>query len=164
MRLSEAIIRGRVFLTPTPGRFVDDAGTSGCVMGMAAVGADAPVVLNAASSLKNVVASEIIRMRWPWLRRFRRYQLLCRCRIPNRRLGLTGWRYRALDVIIHTFDEHVANSHFGIEQLIEWVRRVEPRDPLHETFERIPVNNRIVADEACRPSEAAVEETDEVCV
>jgi hypothetical protein len=154
--------RGRVFLAPTPGRFVDDAGTSGCVMGMAAVGVDAPVVLSAASSLKNVVASEVIRMRWPWLLRFHRYQLLCGCKIPNRRFGLTGWRYRALDVIIHTFDEHVAGSQAGIEQLIEWVRRVEPRDPLHETFERIPVNQRTVpADAWCTP-ESVVEEKDEI--
>jgi hypothetical protein len=164
MKLSDAIVRGRVFLAPMPGRFVDDTGTSGCIMGMAAMGADAPVVLSAASSLKNVVASEVIRMRWPWLLRFRRYQLLCACKIPNRRFGLTGWRYRALDIIIHTFDEHIANSQSGMEQLIEWVRRVEPRDPLQQTFERIPVNNRAVAAEACRPSEAAVEETDEVCV
>src|SRR6516225_5389870 len=110
MRLSEAMTRGRVLLAPTPGRFVDDAGTSGCVMGMAAIGVDAPVVLSAASSLKNVVASEVIRQRWPWLFRFRRYQLLCECKIPNRRLGLTGWRYRALDVIIHTFDEHASTE------------------------------------------------------
>lgn len=164
MRLSEAIVRGRVFLAPTPGRFVDDAGTSGCVMGMAAVGVDAPVVLDAASSLKNVVASEVIRMRWPWLLRFHRYQLLCGCKIPNRRFGLTGWRYRALDIIIHTFDEHVADSQAGIQQLIDWVRRVEPRDPLHETFERIAVHHRISAAEPCRPPEALVRQNDEVLV
>lgn len=164
MKLSEAIARGRVFLAPTPGRFVDDAGTSGCVMGMAAIGSDAPVVLSAASSLKNVVASEVIRMRWPWLLRFHRYQLLCGCKIPNRRFGLTGWCYRALDIIIHTFDEHVAGSHAGIEQLIDWVRRVEPRDPLHKAFERILVNNRTPAAQASHPPEAAVEEKDEICV
>ena len=164
MRLSEAIIRGRVLLTPSPGRFVDDTGTSGCVMGMAAIGADAPVVLSAASSLKNVVASEVIRQSWPWLLRFRRYELLCGCKIPNRRLGLTGWRYRALDVIIHTFDEHIGDSQTGIEELIEWVRRVEPRDPLHEVFQRIPVKNRILPAEVWRASEAPVSEKDEICV
>ena len=161
MRLSEAMTRGRVLLAPTPGRFVDDAGTSGCVMGMAAIGVDAPVVLSAASSLKNVVASEVIRQRWPWLLRFRRYQLLCACRIPNRRFGLTGWRYRALDVIIHTFDEHAA-SESGIQQIIDWVRSVEPQDPLHEVFQRIPVRERTVARQSTA-QETRVQERDEVC-
>jgi hypothetical protein len=131
---------------------------------MAAIGADAPVVLSAASSLKNVVASEVIRQRWPWLLRFRRYQLLCGCKIPNRRFGLTGWRYRALDVIIHTFDEHIADSQTRFEGLIEWVRRVEPRDPLHEVFQRIPVNSRTLPSEAWPAPEVPVTEKDEVCV
>jgi hypothetical protein len=164
MKLSEAIERGRVLLAPVGGRFVDDSGTAGCVMGMAAIGVDAPLVLSAASSLKNVVASEIIRRRWPWLMSFRRYTLLCTCKIPNRRLGLTGWRYRALDVIIHTFDEHVAGSVAGIEQLIEWVQRVEPQDPLHKIFERIPVKDSTPADQEWEPGEATLRERDEICV
>jgi hypothetical protein len=163
MRLSEAMTRGRVLLAPTPGRFVDDAGTSGCVMGMAAIGVDAPVVLRAASSLKNVVASEVIRQRWPWLLRFRRYQLLCECKIPNRRLGLTGWRYRALDVIIHTFDEH-ASTETGIQNIIDWVVKVEPRDELQEIFERVPMHQRIIAAELSSAPESCVDERNEVCV
>lgn len=155
--------RGRVLLAPTPGRFVDDTGTSGCVMGMAAIGVDAPVVLSAASSLKNVVASEVIRLRWPWLLRFRRYQLLCECRIPNRRLGLTGWRYRALDVIIHTFDEHGA-SESGIQEIIHWVRRVEPRDELHDMLRGIPMRKPIVPCQQSHTSQPGVEEQDELCV
>ena len=164
MKLGEAMDRGRILLTPIAGRFVNDTGTAGCVMGMAAVGADAPLVLRAASSLKNVVASEIIRHRWPWLMSFRRYTLLCTCKIPNRRLGLTGWRYRALDIIIHTFDEHVAGSVAGLEQLIAWVRRVEPRDPLHEVFNRIPVKEPLPAAEEWGTSESTVEQSDEICV
>ncbi len=159
MKLSEAILRGRVVLSPTPGRFVDESGTAGCVMGMAAVGVDAPVVLSAASSLKNVVASEVIRRHWPWLLRFRHYDLLCGCKIPNRRFGLAGWRYRALDIIIHTFDEHVGVSSAGIEHLIEWIHRIEPRDPLHETLQRIPLSRSVPP-----PAEEAEEEKEEVCV
>jgi hypothetical protein len=132
-------------------------------MGMAAIGVDAPIVLSAASSLKNVVASEIIRQRWPWLLRFRHYQLLCGCKIPNRRFGLTGWRYRALDVIIHTFDDHAA-SESGIEQIIEWVRRVEPRNELYEIFQRIPVREPMVAAHHTSAPETGVREQDEVCV
>jgi hypothetical protein len=164
MKLSEAMERGRVFLTPVAGRFVDDSGTAGCVMGMAAIGVDAPLVLRAASSLKNVVASEIIRQRWPWLMSFRHYTLLCTCKIPNRRFGLTGWRYRALDIIIHTFDEHVAGSVTGLERLIEWVRRIEPRDPLRGIFERIPVKVPTQVAHEWGMSETTIEEIDEICV
>ncbi len=113
MRLSEAILLGRVTMHKTfPGHL------DGCALGMAA---------NARGILRDYLT---ISTEWPWLNERRRPP--CGCNLSaNEGTFLTTTR-----CITHLFDSHVVrNFSWTFEQLVDWVRSVEPAEPEGEHFE-----------------------------
>ena len=113
MRLSEAILLGSTQLKAVAGVLERDGG--GCALGMARRAVNGPV---------NVSPNYY----WRWL-----YLTLvprpCQCqRFPD--------RLRACDGVTHLFDDHIMaegsprqpEERWTLEQLVDWVRSVEPAD------------------------------------
>lgn len=110
MKVSEAIMLGSFSLTRKAGTL------AGCALGMAAEAQGIP---------KSYTR---IHKRWPWLLTKRRGP----CDCPGLRMMAP-----ADDIIIHLFDDHVMEPEddftpWTLEQLADWVRKVEPQDTDHE--------------------------------
>ena len=116
MRLSDAIATGRVAVIPRGGMFLFGDG-SGCALGMAGVAAGL-LSLNRIAGCGEI--DKFFRQ-WPWTRDLR-FVPPCRCYGYERELG-------ACQIIGHTFDEHVITRDWTLDQLIDWVRSVEPAEP-----------------------------------
>ena len=105
MRLSDAIALGRTLVNPMRGFLLDDAKKNGCALGMGLMGC---------GSEKRNVAEE-----WPWTANWAD-SFPCGCA----RTDSMG------KVIAHIFDEHVCDKpqSWTLDQLIDWVRSVEPAE------------------------------------
>lgn len=121
MRLSEAIATGRVLVLPSSGSEWFQDG-SGCARGMAleAVGKRLEVT-RGQENWKRFLAE------WPWTAELHTKKP-CDCIFPfsfgsASEATVCGW-------IVHLFDLHVANTEdWTLDQLIDWVRSVEPAEP-----------------------------------
>jgi hypothetical protein len=111
MRLSDAIALGRTLKKPVRGMM--GIGTNhGCALGMADAGVGG-------AKFGNEFATELCT--WPWLSGNTR--LPCGCR--SRR----GFSSNHAGIIAHLFDEHVFEKEdWTLDQLIDWVRSVEPAE------------------------------------
>lgn len=115
MRLSEAILLGSVSVRPLAGHMIkfENGETFGCALGMACISAAVPVF-----------KSKQIYDEWPWLQAV--FALPCCC---------GGDVFLASSVIVHIFDYHIMGSYhpyWTLEQLVDWVRSVEPPEPDQE--------------------------------
>jgi hypothetical protein len=120
MRLSDAIALGRTVMTPKQGSFGDSE--SGCALGMAGKAAGLRIY-------DSSFPIEPLRREWPWL-----YATVqpypCRC--------ARTVQYHTDSLIIHLFDLHVMHiKDWTLDQLIDWVRSVEPAEPT-ESVEAAP--------------------------
>lgn len=102
MRLSEAILLGRVTVTPRSGQLAS------CALGMAA-------------NARGIDADyQKINREWPWLAK--RLVLPCECFCAG----------EGMLQIAHLFDSHVMSPYakptLTLEQLVDWVRSVEPAE------------------------------------
>lgn len=117
MRLSEAIALGRVLLAPYRG-YLLIPGARGCALGMACLGAGVHIEAKIDTDQENVDA---LVTEWPWL--INDCPHIC----PScGQGGNVGDSY--FYAISHIFDNHVANLNpdLSLDQLIDWVRSVEP--------------------------------------
>jgi len=131
MRLSDAIATGRVIVMPA--RQMYGNGVRGCALGMAAKAA------GLSFTVPGHPISELISKEWPWMA-MPRYLPPCDCR-PDRRPDSD-----AHSLITHIFDAHV--YHFGdwtLDQLIDWVRSVEPAEPDEVAVEATEVKEAVYA-------------------
>jgi hypothetical protein len=119
MRLSDAIALGRTILEPVAGTFNDHHG-GGCAIGMAyeAIG-------------KDFLVSNV--REWNWVHTVRG-KLPCSCtRTCNCELCVQD---PAISCIVHLFDVHVmGKGDWTLDQLIDWVRSVEPPEQVTEVKE-----------------------------
>jgi hypothetical protein len=123
MRLSEAIALGRTAIQPASGRVFNSDRTRGCAFGMAgaAIGA----------KWSSAVLEHDTERAWPWLRG----ESIRPCKCPH-------WRQSGtyLQAIAHLFDAHLMQDRcywwdigeeaepMTLDQLIDWVRSVEPQE------------------------------------
>lgn len=112
MRLSEAIALGRVLLTPIPGNYFS-GDNSGCALGMGLAGVGC-------KSRDTAVIEKDLDKHWSWMNN----------RIPSLPCGCVSTNFDIATNIVHLFDEHVCgNKDWTLDQLIDWVRSVEPAEP-----------------------------------
>lgn len=121
MRLSEAILLGSTSVRPLAGRMIkfQNGETFGCALGMACTAAAVPFF-----------QSQEFYDEWPWLKNH--FTLPC-CG------GQT--EYFGSSVIVHVFDYHIMEvnkPHWTLEQLVDWVRSVEPPEPDQEQATGVP--------------------------
>ena len=134
MRLSDAIALGRLVIKPYRGSFIrrdGDDNDQGCALGMALV-----AVMNVRDFINDPASAAL--KQWPWL--VRRFSLPCRTmQFDNLGRPNGQWCVKAesLDArfpeqalsgiacITHLFDAHHGQD-WTLDQLIEWVRSVEP--------------------------------------
>jgi hypothetical protein len=121
MKLSEAILLGSTILAPKAGRQHYSESNAGCALGMAAIAngytfRTVSVVVPARD--RRTIGTEGVWGSWV-LTEVRRP---CNCwlfRVPR--------EMRIKDIIAHLFDYHVmAKQNWTLEQLVAWVRTVEP--------------------------------------
>jgi hypothetical protein len=116
MRLSDAIALGRTLIIPVqnPSR-VDERSGKGCALSMAV------------NSVRGCGSWTLAyREIWPWL--CKSFAFPCDCKDGAHDHDL------AAGVIAHLFDQHIMNEHgltysrWTLDQLIDWVRSVEPAE------------------------------------
>lgn len=119
MRLSDAIALGRVTVTKLVASWLD-----GCALGMAA---------NAVGCERNYIDINKV---WPWLYNGGDFQCPKCHRLPD----------CGMNTIAHFFDTHVMNSkNATIEELCDWVRSIEPAEPIEVSAEQPEVQAPAVA-------------------
>ena len=122
MKLSDAILLGSTLLAPQAGRQYSAETQSGCALGMAAIatGCTYRKVAAMPTSDRRTLGVEQVWGKWT-LDLVRRP---CKCFflfVPR--------KMRVKDVIAHLFDHHVVNKkNWTLEQLVDWVRTVEPAE------------------------------------
>ena len=112
--MSEAIATGRVLARPGTCLFVreSDGGLTACALGMA--------------TLAVSINKYDYHQKWPWLREKMR-ALPCGCKYIQ--------MYDS--AITHLFDIHVMEGDWTLDQLIDWVRSVEPAEATPQTEQAI---------------------------
>lgn len=108
MRLSDAIALGRVVIKPFRGRIFNSP-TEGCALGMGLAG------------IGRHGNGHSPAIDWPWLHKDA--PLPCGCYCDD----IDSFR-----VITHIFDDHImgiCSNRWTLDQLIDWVRSVEPNEP-----------------------------------
>jgi len=131
MKLSEAILLGSTVLAPKAGGQLFTEKQAGCALGMAAVarGCSFRPVTHFDQKDKRTLGTEGVWGRWVLTPVARP----CQC-----------WRFlmpremRIKDVIAHLFDHHVMRrKNWTLEQLVEWVKTVEPKDAVAPSRARV---------------------------
>lgn len=123
MKLSDAILLGSTLLAPQAGRQYSAETQSGCALGMAAVatGCTFRAVHAVPSHERRTLGVEGVWGTWT-LEVMKRP---CKCFflfVPR--------KMRVKDIIAHLFDYHVVHKKdWTLEQLVDWVRTVEPAEP-----------------------------------
>ncbi len=130
MRLSEAILLGSSIVQPNPGVLLGewDGIVFGCALGMACKAENLTV--------SNPKKLDPVTEHWPWTlaQISQRDRDFCECIAPEMRIN-------SAQFIAHVFDCHLATTYFPLEpawtleQLVDWVRSVEPAEPEAENFE-----------------------------
>lgn len=134
MRLSDAIAMGRTLVTPVTG-IIDNLGGGGCALGMAGR-ATGGFAANECG-----VQMEEVHKRWPWTASFLREDAPCKCYFWQKTFELPAGIFS--QAIAHLFDAHVMqdpqhqeasceNETWTLDQLIDWVRSVEPAELTEE--------------------------------
>lgn len=121
MKLSLAIATGRTVLTPYAGYFLA-RGQRGCALGMAGIADGLALVEEGPRvAIENYKAIET---HWPWLK----------TEGPKCPVCGNSSNHFYTDLIAHIFDAHVAGikSEWTLDQLIDWIRSVEPAEPATE--------------------------------
>lgn len=112
MRLSEAIAMGRVLVDR-----MEVAALHGCALGMA---------LKAVGGITTIEGYERVRREWPWVMTA---QYHCQNCATEDKFKFSG------SVIYRAFDQHVmTDKTMTLDQLIDWVRSVEPEEPAVEAL------------------------------
>lgn len=110
MRLSEAIALGRTLIQPVPGIILSRDKTAGCAIGMAIVAGGGGGYSRAPM--------------YPWASK----ESLVHCPVCCRPHATYGCYY---STIAHIFDDHVMTTgQWTLDQLIDWIRSVEPDEPV----------------------------------
>jgi hypothetical protein len=123
MKLSDAILLGSTLLAPQAGRQYSAETQSGCALGMAAIatGCTYRRVPAMPGQESRTLGVEGVWGTWT-LERMRRP---CKCFflfLPR--------KMRVKDIIAHLFDCHVVTKkNWTLDQLVDWVRTVEPSEP-----------------------------------
>jgi hypothetical protein len=129
MKLSDAILLGSTLLAPQAGRQYSAENQSGCALGMAAVatGCTFRKVQNVPWQERRTLGVEGV---WgTWTLELVRRPCKCFFLIVPRKL-------RVKEVIAHLFDYHVVHKkNWTLEQLVDWVRTVEPAEPAQPRLE-----------------------------
>lgn len=123
MRLSDAIATGRMLVRSLPGVILTD-GDRGCAIGMAIVAAGKVEFTSSDNCLGGI---------WPWTNVCPPDDLYpCGCGSVSVGFPVEAeWNF-AGSVIAHLFDFHVEwdkQPRWTLDQLIDWVRSVEPSEP-----------------------------------
>ena len=118
MRLSDAIALGRTCVRPIPNEIFDGDG-GGCAIGMAL----------AANGVTERGLDDL-RILWPWTAEYER--------IPRFTCGCANtaptWCNSVGTAIAHIFDDHIfGHRDWTLDQLIDWVRSVEPAEEIEIT-------------------------------
>ena len=123
MKLSDAILLGSTLLAPQAGRQYSAETQSGCALGMAAIatGCSYRKVRNVPWQERRTLGVEGVWGSWT----LEVVKRPCKCFflfVPR--------KMRVKDVIAHVFDYHVVRQkNWSLEQLVDWVRTVEPNEP-----------------------------------
>jgi hypothetical protein len=132
VRLSDAIATGRVLLKPLAGELIDMNGTAGCALGMAAK----------AAGIESI--SVDIRLKWPWIRE--EAEMPCSCIPSCTPFASMHSPKPCFGIITHIFDDHVmTRQDWTLDQLIDWVRSVEPPEPFEDITAVEPVKVEVPA-------------------
>lgn len=117
---------------------MSDDGLAGCALGMAGMVAGCETsrlkiaFYQSGDHIPMYPAYEEICRVWPWLDG-KKVTIPCDCEYAgcSRHTGM---------VIAHLFDKHVMSTHkhWTLEQLIDWVRSVEPEEPTETNTETTP--------------------------
>jgi len=130
MKLSDAILLGSTLLAPQAGKQYSAENQSGCALGMAAIanGCSFRRVENVPWQERRTLGVEGV---WgTWTLEVVRRPCKCFFLIVQRKL-------RIKEIIAHLFDYHVVNKkNWTLEQLVDWVRTVEPAEPVRPQPER----------------------------
>lgn len=125
MKISEAMAIGSTFITPLAGIYLNRSKTGGCAWGM----------------VDRAAPTEVERM-IERARDTRIVALPCGCKPDEAVLGPCLYPMPAAcfcnlaDVIVHLFNDHVmTRKDWTLNQLIDWVRTAEPRDPKEQVTE-----------------------------
>lgn len=123
MKLSDAILLGSTLLAPQAGRQYSGENQSGCALGMAAIarGCTFRRVPSVPWQERRTLGVEGV---WgTWTLDLVRRPCNCLFLIVPRKM-------RIKDIIAHLFDYHVVRKkNWTLEQLVDWVRTVEPTEP-----------------------------------
>src|SRR5579859_2927384 len=112
MKLSEAIALGRVMCTAAPGN-QDDGRGGGCALGMAARAMGKTYEFHPDRKLNFLTAGNCEEIGLP-------VTYPCKCKHPG--FSTLGW------AVAHLFNEHVfGKCDWTLDQLIDWVKSVEPQ-------------------------------------
>jgi hypothetical protein len=123
MKLSDAILLGSTLLAPQAGRQYSAENQSGCALGMAALarGCTFHTVHAVPPQERRTLGVEGVWGTWT-LALIRRP---CKCFFL-----LVPRKLRVKEIIAHLFDYHVVRKKdWTLEQLVDWVRTVEPVEP-----------------------------------
>jgi hypothetical protein len=116
MKLSDAISLGRVLLKPKAQFLVDGEG-GGCALGMGLIAIGFKV-----QDPRSIAEPVEV---WPWLEEW--VERPCCSHHPE----------QGGDIITHIFDDHImrmsVDERWTLDQLIDWVRKVEPREEIPVT-------------------------------
>ena len=130
MKLSEAILLGSTVLAPKAGRQHYSELNAGCALGMAAIANGCtfrPVTEPFDAKDRRTLGAEAIWGSWV-LSAVSRPCACWRIRVPR--------EMRIKDIIAHLFDYHVmAKGDWTLEQLVGWVKTVEPGDRIRQGSE-----------------------------
>lgn len=164
MKLSEAILLGSTILAPKAGRQHYSESNAGCALGMAAI-ANGYTFRTVSGPIpardRRTIGTEGVWGSWV-LTEVRRPCDCWRYRVPR--------EMRIKDIVAHLFDYHVmAKQNWTLEQLVAWVRTVEPNDiapqaSVNPDRFRAPFSRRpALAEPPFQPSQQEVEEWQAVC-
>jgi hypothetical protein len=122
MKPSEAILLGSTQYRAVPGQlFTPPDGA--CVWGMALAAVGAKQLVSSCNDLAPVYGL------WPWT--FQKGSVPCGC---------PCFHINYARVIAHLFDRHVATAYWTLEQLVDWVRSVEPESNAIRTPQECQIN------------------------
>lgn len=117
MKMSDAIATGRVLIKPKRGTIGD--GLEGCALGMA----EAAVFGDWGLGRESYQREDELAQEWPFMNKKTSYPCGCIWTINP---------VEVIAVIVHIFDDHVMrannNENWTLDQLIDWVRSVEPAE------------------------------------
>ena len=128
---------GSTLLIPERHHLISKDGESGCALGMAGKACGLRMRTLSCRILGIRIPSQddytSIERRWPWLMRVFNETLPCGCEPEEDSDDFE-------DAIVHIFDEHVCmnDEHWTLEQLVDWVRSVEPAEEEQPSKEQAP--------------------------